>query len=210
MNRGNFSQETLARHLIQLVVIPPGFGNVPVGDDTSGIAHRKARAEYVQFHFGAVAPESEYRIAVAILQRLALLVQCRRSAAAGRSADPEMRPKCAAGKRSARRPVSAFARNRLRCSIRCRRALVSSNCFCSVAPCRTRRLPSWPSGLALAFATRLFPSRPRAVSSASLLFVQLSRVGNQVAAGAVIPPSRRAIVLVVLLRSFWAVRANRK
>ena len=75
MNRGNFSQKTLARHLIQLVVIPPRFGNVPVGDDPSGIAHREPRAEYVHLHFGAVAPDSEYRIAVAILQRLALLVQ---------------------------------------------------------------------------------------------------------------------------------------
>ena len=67
--------KSLARELAQLVVVPPGLRDVPVRDDAAPRARRKAGAEHVYSHFGAVPLQRQDRIPVAILQRFALLVQ---------------------------------------------------------------------------------------------------------------------------------------
>src|SRR5271170_6468455 len=71
----NLRLESLARKLVELVVFPPRFGDVPVRQHPSARAGKKARTENIKLHLRSLAFECKNRIAVAILKRLSLRIQ---------------------------------------------------------------------------------------------------------------------------------------
>src|SRR5271156_2644075 len=73
--RRNLRLQSLAGDLGDLVVLPPRLGDVAIGDYPPIRSGDEASAENIELHFRSFAFQRQNRIAFAILNRLALLVE---------------------------------------------------------------------------------------------------------------------------------------
>src|SRR5579864_2846867 len=62
----NHRLNTLIEHFFQVVILPPWFGNMMIGKNSSVIRDEKAGAENVQVHFGATPGKAYERVVVLI------------------------------------------------------------------------------------------------------------------------------------------------
>ena len=70
----NLRLQALFGNRRNLVVLPPRFGDVPVGDHPPIGPGHESRTEHIHLHFGTGSVQRQDRISFAILQRIAILV----------------------------------------------------------------------------------------------------------------------------------------
>src|SRR5580658_260813 len=81
---GNLRLQSLAGDLGDLVVLPPRLGDMAIGDYSPIRSGDETGAENIQLHFRPFAIQRQNRIAFAVLNRLALLVEAAIAQAASR------------------------------------------------------------------------------------------------------------------------------
>src|SRR6202041_1375286 len=72
---GNLRLQALLGDGRNLLVLPPRFGHVTIGDDAPIWSRDKSGAENIHLHFRPGAVERQDRVPLTVLQRVAILIQ---------------------------------------------------------------------------------------------------------------------------------------